>query len=192
MIRTAALSMLLLLCLAGRAAASALPEGVDRSLKAGLPWISVTLDPDGESARIHAAIDIPASPDRVWQTMTDCKDTRRMIKSLVECRVVRTGEGWDVREHITKGGPLWPSFRYVFRSDYDTLRSIRFRKLDGNLKTFEGEWALSSGAGGKSTRVTYQSRVSAAVFAPPMLIRAGLRRDTPKVLEIMRRLATGG
>ena len=156
------------------------------------PWVSVTLDPDGDAALIKATIDIPASPDRVWRTMTDCNDTRRMIKSLVECRVVRAGEGWDIREHVTSGGPLWPSFRYVFRSDYDTLRSIRFRKLDGNLKTFEGECALSPGAGGKSTRVTYQSRVSAAIFAPPMLIRAGLRRDTPKVLEIMRRLATDG
>lgn len=155
------------------------------------PQVSVTLDPDGESALISAAIDIPASPDRVWRTMTDCNDTRRMIRSLVECRVVRAGDDWDIREHVTRGGPLWPSFRYLFRSDYQTGRSIRFRKLDGNLKTFEGEWGLLPQAAGKATRVTYRSRVSAAIFAPPLLIRAGLRRDTPRVLEIMRQLATG-
>lgn len=174
------------------AQAVSLPPDAAATLKTGRPWISVTLDPDGEAALISAAIDIPASPDRVWRTMTDCNDTRRMIKSLIQCRVVRAGQGWDVREHVTRGGPLWPSFHYVFRSDYDDQRSIRFRKIEGNLKTFEGEWALAAQSGGKTTRVTYQSRVSASIFAPPILIRAGLRRDTPKVLEIMRSLATGG
>lgn len=168
------------------------PPDATATLTMGRPWVSVTLDADGDAALINAAIDIPASPDRVWRTMTDCGATRRMIKSMVECRVVRAGEGWDIREHVTSGGPLWPGFHYRFRSDYDPERSIRFRKLDGNLKTFEGEWALAALVGGKATRVTYRSRVSAAIFAPPILIRAGLRRDTPRVLEILRRLATGG
>lgn len=181
--------MRLLLCaavlaLAATSTALAAPSGDQ-------PWVSVTLDPDGESARINATIDIPAPARRVWLAMTDCDATRAMIRSLVQCRVVTTGEGWDVREHVTRGGPLWPSFRYVFRSDYDEGRRIRFRKLDGNLKTFEGEWDLTPRDGGKATRVTYQSRVSAAIFAPPILIRAGLRKDTPRVLEALRRVATG-
>lgn len=162
------------------------------AMDAGQPRVTVSLDPDGESALIQAVIDIPAPPERVWRTMTDCNATRKMIKSLVQCRVMQTGDDWDLREHVTSGGPLWPSFHYVFRSDYETMRSIRFRKVDGNLKTFEGEWVLSPLAGGAATRVTYESRVAADIFAPPILIRAGLRRDTPRVLEIMRRLSTGG
>lgn len=184
-----------LACVATAATAApppfASPAAAD-TLTAGRPWISVTLDPDGEAALINAAIDIPASPERVWRTMTDCDATRKMIKSLVRCRVTQAGDDWDIREHVTSGGPLWPSFHYVFRSDYQALRRIRFRKLDGNLKTFEGEWALAPRDGGRVTRVTYRSRVSAAIFAPPILIRAGLRRDTPRVLEILRRLASGG
>lgn len=187
----------LALALAGAVAAApmaqamSLPPDAATTLETGRPWISVTLDPDGEAALINAAIDIPAPPERVWRTMTDCEATRKMIKSLVRCRVTQAGDDWDVREHVTSGGPLWPSFHYLFRSDYQARRSIRFRKLDGNLKTFEGEWALAPRDGGKATRVTYRSRVSAAIFAPPILIRAGLRRDTPRVLEIMRRLAMG-
>lgn len=156
------------------------------------PWVSVTLDPDGESALIHASIDIPAPARMVWLAMTDCDATRAMIRSLVQCRVVRAGDGWDVREHVTRGGPLWPSFRYLFRSDYETGRRIRFRKLDGNLKTFEGEWDLTPLNGGQATRVRYRTRMGAQIFAPPMLVRAGLRRDTPRVLEALRRVATGG
>ncbi|HRD27940.1 MAG TPA: SRPBCC family protein [Caulobacter sp.] len=173
------------LALAAASTALAAPSGDQ-------PWVSVTLDPDGESALINASIDIPAPARKVWSAMTDCDATRAMIRSLVQCRVVRTGEGWDVREHITRGGPLWPSFRYVFRSDYEAGRRIRFRKLDGNLKTFEGEWDLAPLSGGQATRVTYRTRMAAQIFAPPMLVRAGLRKDTPRVLEALRRVATGG
>ena len=158
----------------------------------GQPWVSVTLDPDGESALINAAIDIPAPAERVWAAMTDCSATRVMIKSLIQCRVVSAGNDWDIREHVTRGGPLWPSFHYLFRSDYEDGRSIRFHKIDGNLKTFEGEWDLAPLNGGQATRVTYRTRMGAPVFAPPMLVRAGLRKDTPRVLESLRRVATGG
>jgi hypothetical protein len=34
--------------------------------------------------------------------------------------------------------------------------------------------------------------MAATIFAPPMLIRAGLRRDTPRVLEALKRLSTDG
>jgi len=182
--------MRLLLCAAALALTAATSALAAPS--AGRPWVSVTLDPDGESALIHASIDIPAPARRVWLTMTDCDATRAMIRSLVQCRVVRAGDGWDVREHVTRGGPLWPAFRYVFRSDYEPGRRIRFRKLDGNLKTFEGEWDLTPLDGGQATRVRYQTRMAAPVFAPPMLVRAGLRKDTPRVLEALRRVATGG
>ena len=174
------------------AAAAVLLATAASAATAARPWVSVTLDPDGESARIDAGIDIPASPERVWRAMTDCNATRVMIKSLIECRVVSTGDSWDIREHVTRRGPLWPGFRYLFRSDYEVGRQIRFHKIDGNLKTFEGQWDLAPRDGGRATRVTYQTRLAAPIFAPPMLIRAGLRKDTPRVLESLRAQATGG
>lgn len=182
--------MRLILCAASLALAAA--SAALAASSEGPPRVSVTLDPDGESALINASIDIPAPAQKVWSAMTDCNATRAMIRSLIQCRVVKTGEGWDVREHVTRGGPLWPSFRYVFRSDYEAGRRIRFRKLDGNLKTFEGEWDLAPLNGGETTRVTYRTRMGAQIFAPPMLVRAGLRKDTPRVLEGLRRVATGG
>jgi len=157
----------------------------------GSPFISVTLDPDGESALIRASIDIPGGPAPIWRAMTDCDANLRMIRSMVGCRVMQKGAGWDIREHVTRGGPLLPSFRYLVRSDYEPLRRIRFRKIDGNLKTLEGEWGLTALDGGRATRVTYENRVAARILAPPFVVRAGLRRDTPRVLENLRRLVTG-
>jgi hypothetical protein len=40
--------------------------------------------------------------------------------------------------------------------------------------------------------VTYENRLSARIIAPPVAVRAGLRKDTPKVLVNLREVAKGG
>lgn len=190
MIRRAALSMALAMGVAGAASAGTLPDEAPRVLKAGLPWISVTLDPDGESARIHAAIDIPAAPERIWRTMTDCRYAARLVASVTQCRVLQQGAGWDIREHVTRGNMLLPTLRNVFRSDYEPYRRIRFHRVDGDLKAMEGQWTLTALDSAGWTRVTYENRLAARILAPPAIVRAGLRKDTPKVLLNLRQTAT--
>jgi len=41
--------------------------------------------------------------------------------------------------------------------------------------------------GGEATRVIYINRVKVEIFAPPFMVRAGIRRDTPKVLVALRK-----
>jgi len=191
MIRTIALTLALALTVGGAAQADTLPADAGRSLKAGLPWVSVTLDPDGESALIHAAIDIPAPAERVWKTMTDCRYAARMVTNVTRCRVLQQGAGWDIREHVTSGNMFLPAIRNVFRSDYEPYRRIRFRRVDGDLKTMEGEWGLQALNDAKWTRVTYENRLGARLKVPAVAVRAGLRKDTPKVLVNLRRIFTG-
>lgn len=181
----------LALALAGGAQASGLPDDAAPKLKAGLPWISVTLDPDGESALIRAAIDIPAPAERIWKAMTDCRYAARLVASVTQCRVLQQGAGWDVREHVTRGNMFLPTLRNVFRSDYEPYRRIRFRRVDGDLKTMQGEWGLAAFNEGRWTRVTYENRLAAKILAPPMAVRAGLRKDTPKVLVNLREVVKG-
>ena len=190
--RTAPLWLMTILMLAPVSAwGLSLTSEAVATLATGRPWVSVTVDPASEAALIRAAIDIPAPPQRVWTTMIDCRNAARMVGNVTGCRILSQGPGWDVREHITRGGPLIPSIRNVFRSDYEPYRRIRFHRVDGDLKTMEGEWGLIPLNGGKGTRVTYENRLSVRIFAPPALIRAGLRKDTPRVLENLRRIVTG-
>lgn len=189
--RTAVLTILMLLGAAtGASAWSPAAEAV-ATLSTGKPWVSVTVDPSSEAAIIHAAIDIPAPPQKVWASMIDCRNAARMVANVTRCQILSQGPGWDVREHVTRGGPLIPSIRNVFRSDYEPYRRIRFHRVEGDLRTMEGAWGLIPLNGGKGTRVTYENRLSVRIFAPPALIRAGLRKDTPKVLENLRRIVTG-
>jgi uncharacterized protein YndB with AHSA1/START domain len=184
--------MIVVLTLSGVARAAPLPAEANKTLKAGLPWITVTLDPDGEAARIHAAIDIPASPERIWKAMTDCSYAAKLVTNVTRCRVLQSGAGWDIREHVTRGNMLLPTLRNVFRSDYEPYKRIRFRRVDGDLKAMEGEWTMTALDGGGWTRVTYQNRLAAKILAPPVVVRAGLRKDTPKVLVNLRNVVMGG
>lgn len=161
------------------------------TLAAGRPWVSVTVDPAGEAALIHAAIDIPAPPEKVWAAMVDCRNARAMVSNVASCRILSRGPGWDVREHVTEGGALIPAIRNVFRSDYEPYRRIRFHRVDGDLKAMNGEWGLIPLNGGQGTRVTYENHLSVRILAPAALVRAGLRKDTPKVLENLRRIVVG-
>jgi hypothetical protein len=186
MIRAGALSIVLAASLFAQAGASPLPAEASKPLRAGLPWISVTLDPDGESALIHAAIDIPAPAERIWKAMTDCNYAARLVSNVTRCRVLQQGAGWDIREHVTKGNLFLPTLRNVFRSDYEPYKRIRFKRVDGDLKIMQGEWGLAAFNDGKWTRVTYENRLSAKILAPAVAVRAGLRKDTPKVLVNLR------
>lgn len=185
----ACLTLVLTPMMAGAAALNA--EAI-ATLATGRPWVSVTVDPGSDAALIRAAIDIPAPPQQVWTAMIDCRNAGLMVTNVASCKILSQGPGWDVREHVTRGGPLIPAIRNVFRSDYEPYRRIRFHRVEGDLKTMRGEWGLIPLSGGKGTRVTYENHLSVRLFAPPALIRAGLRRDTPKVLENLRRIVAGG
>ena len=156
------------------------------TLRAGGAYADVDAEPQGVGL-IHAAVDIDAPPKVVWRVMTDCRETPKLIASADPCRVLSSGPGWDVREQVTRGGLFTPTIRNVYRSDYQPFSLIRFHKVGGDLKVEDGEWRLEPLHGGRATRVIYVNRVAANILAPAVLVRAGLRDDTPKVLINLRR-----
>ncbi len=180
---------------AGPLAAWAPGADAKRSLLDGKAWAEVVPDTDG-AAVIRAAIDIAAPPRTVWTVMTDCRLAARMIANLTSCRVTQGDQrqGWDVREQVTRGNMFVPTIRNLVRNDYQPYSLIRFHRVGGDLKIEEGEWRLEALDGGAGTRVTYVNRVAANIVAPAPLVRAGMRRDTPKVLVALRResLAAAG
>jgi hypothetical protein len=162
--------------------------GVERTLAEGKAWAEVLPDTDG-AGLIHAAIDIAAPPKTVWSVMTDCRLASKLVVSVTSCKVLQSDPQarWDVREQVTRGGLFFPAIRNVFRSDYQPYSEIRFHRLSGDLKIEEGEWRLEPLDGGAATRVIYVNRVAVNLFAPAFMVRAGIRKDTPKVLMNLRR-----
>ena len=158
-------------------------------LARGEAYAEVTPDPDGVSGRVRAVVDIAAPPAKVWATMTDCATAGKLIANLSSCRILSgdQGQGWDVREHVTRRTFVFPGMRIVFRSDYEPVGRIRFRLVEGDLKVEQGEWRLQPLDGGRGTRVFYDNRLAVDWPIPKALMREALRKDTPKVLMNLRR-----
>lgn len=157
-----------------------------QALAHGRPVVDVRADADGVSGLIRAAIDIPAPPEVVFQVIADCDLAPRMVVSLKSCRVLERDPAghWDVREEISKM-TFVPSVRNVFRSDYEAPRRIRFHRVGGDLKVFEGEWRIEPTASG--SRVAYENRVSTPFHVPGYLARFALRLEVPQALQALRR-----
>ncbi|HEY2707824.1 MAG TPA: SRPBCC family protein [Caulobacteraceae bacterium] len=184
-----ALTLFAILTSATRAVAWEPGAAAQATMRTGAAYAEVNADPQPGVGLIHAAVDIPAPPQRVWRIMTDCRETPKLITSADPCRVISADPhgAWDVREQVTRGGLLVPTIHNVYRSDYQPYTSIRFHKVGGDLKVEEGEWRFEPLNGGKGTRVIYVNRVAADILAPDIVLRAGLRSDTPKVLMNLKR-----
>jgi hypothetical protein len=162
--------------------------------RGGQAWAEVLADGPGASGVIHGVVEINAPPQKVWGIMNDCGMAKRLVANIAVCRVVKAGPAgaWDVREQVTQGGFLVPGVRNVFHNDYTPFSSIRFHRVEGDLKAMRGEWRLIALDGGRRTRVTYENHIVADFPGPAALVREAMRRDTPKVLMNLKRVCEGG
>lgn len=174
--------------IAAPAAAADLPERALAALERGRPYVEVKPDGDGSSGVILAAIDVAAPQAMVWSVMTDCDLALKMVANLKSCRILdRDPQGrWDIREEITRM-TFTPSVRTVYREDFDPPKSMVFRRTDGDLNVFEGEWRLTPH--GDQVRVTYQAHVAAPFAVPGWVARIAMRHDVPMALLALRREA---
>ena len=142
----------------------------------------------GPGGRLVAAIDIPAAPSAVWAVMVDCARAPAYVPGLDSCRIVETASDGrsDVREHRIRWIAMLPRLTLRFRSDYVPEKEIRVTRIAGDLADMRGAWTLEPLNSGKATRLHYDFRIVPSTLLPSGLVRAGLLRDTPKVLEAVR------
>lgn len=170
------------------------PADAQRTLAVGRPWDEVL--PDGHGGgMIHAAIDIAAPPSVVWSILTRC-GPNHLSPTMKSCKVLQGDQrsGWDVRERISKGSLFTPSIRDVIYTQYTAPQSVRFHRVDGDLKAEEGETRLESLNGGTATRVVYVNHIAFNTILPDGILRTAMRHVTPEVLLNLQRnsLAASG
>ncbi|MGD9968314.1 MAG: SRPBCC family protein [Hyphomonadaceae bacterium] len=151
------------------------------------PVVSARRDGDGGEAR--AAMDVRAAPNVVWSILSDCGQARRFMRNLVSCRVLSRGEGWDVREHRSRGWPLNPMMRNVSRITLEPNRRLSFHLIEGDWTRSDGEWTLTPIDGGRGTHVTYRINAAVAGGAPNGVSRAMLVNSVRGTLATLRREA---
>ncbi len=142
----------------------------------------------GPGGRVLAAIDIPAPASVVWRVMLDCERAPLYVPGLQSCAIIeRAADGLsDVREHRIRWIALLPSLRLRFRTDYEPERTIRVARISGDLAAMRGVWLLEPREGGRMTRLHYDFHLAPRTPLPAGLVRAGMMRDAPDVLEAVR------
>ncbi|MGE4166133.1 MAG: SRPBCC family protein [Xanthobacteraceae bacterium] len=158
------------------------------ALASGDPVVDIRIDSTINAARIHSLIDIPVPPEVVWKLMLDCEHSKRVVPGMESCRVLQRDPAgrWDIREHVINWAWFMPRARNVFRSDYSPPLRLTFRRIEGDLRQSSGEWRLEPLDNGRTTRVHYNSTISADVPAPNFIVVEALRRDLTTVMKNLR------
>ena len=170
-------------------ASTAVDALLAKRLAAGEIIVDVTAVPDTSGGRVTALLDLPASQRRVWEVMLDCKRSVKIADNLKSCKVTSADPNgrWDVREHLVQWVWPLPTIRSVFRSEYLPFDSIRFQRVEGDLKALIGIWRLESLDSGRVTRLRYEAIVDPGVTLPGFLVRSTMEADFRKTLAALRR-----
>jgi ribosome-associated toxin RatA of RatAB toxin-antitoxin module len=160
------------------------PSQVER-VKSGAVIAEGEVAPDKAAADVRAAIQIGASPEQVFRTLTDCAQALKFVPHLKRCNVIDTASdgSWQDVEQTVDYGWLAPRAEYVFHANYQRYERIDFSHLRGDFHDNRGTWVFHALNGGRTTLVTYQARVVPAFFVPRWLMRSMLKRDLPDLMR---------
>jgi ribosome-associated toxin RatA of RatAB toxin-antitoxin module len=154
----------------------------------GIARIDVERDADGFAIMACAATN--ASAELIWQVLTDFEHLSDFVPDMRLSRIVSApGEPLRVEQHgIARVLLFERRIDVVFAIDLDPLRSVRFRAVDGNLRSMAGHWQLS---GREGCRIEYRALSTPDFWVPPLigtaLMRAQIRDQFEGVLGEIRR-----
>lgn len=155
--------------------------------------VHVIKDDEGDAAaKVFGAIEIDAPQSVIWEIMLDCAQAPALVRGLKSCKIVEADPDglWDVREHRISYSFLFSDVVNIFRSDYTPFTEIRFHLVGGDLKVQEGAWTLENiDTAHPRTRVVYNARLAIGKPVPRFLVRRGVRKDVPRILEALKEKA---
>jgi Polyketide cyclase / dehydrase and lipid transport len=156
-------------------------------LAAGKVVMRSALDERAARASVDAAIRVHASPQSIWELITQCRYAPILIPGLRHCKELSaaTDGSWAVVEHDIKYAPLLPMVHSIFRADYQPPLRMDFHRIAGDLKDESGSWILRPAADGTTT-VEYRVSIKPGFWVPHSMIRKSLRKQLPAALDALR------
>lgn len=143
----------------------------------------------GDVVHVKASIRIKASPETVWEILSDCARAPQLIPHLQSCRIVeRDPRGrWDIREHVINP-PLLPTMRTLVRNEFITSKRLSFRLLSGDMKVSDGAWTLRPE--GPETILNYDAHIAPHFAAPQFLVANSISNDFPRMLRAIAKASS--
>ena len=167
-------------------AVSGLSETQLLRLKKGEILVNVRQTGDPPKGMVEATILIEAPAENIWQIMTDCRELPNFVPGLKDCRVLDSGQNWEIIRHEVKWIWFLPRYVYVFRADYKPNRKIDFVRIRGDLREMKGSWRLTALGRDSQTILRYSVFLDPGFFVPQWVVRRSLKADLPALLTSIR------
>lgn len=146
---------------------------------------AVTEEKIGNRTYQVTRINIHASPDQVWQVLSDYDNAHAIFPCLKKCKVLHDrGRVKEIEQQIKPSG-VPSTFTYVLEITETPGKLQQWRRLRGDFTEVEGFWKLEPAEDG-TTLVTYASYVNGGFFMPQGLIKRQLRADFPAVIAALK------
>lgn len=131
---------------------------------------------------------VHASPQKVFEIVTDYPNAVRYFTNLTACEVLSEKNGVKQVHFGAKANGLM-KLDYVLSIDQSKANRIEWTRVKGSFKANEGYWDLTPVDGGRSTLVTYAKHVDPGFFTPKMFVHKTLRDTAENIFRDLKKTA---
>jgi ribosome-associated toxin RatA of RatAB toxin-antitoxin module len=128
-----------------------------------------------------------ATPDRVWQILTDYERQPDYVPNLLRARILsRIGAEVLLQQEGRSGFFVFHhAIRLLVRVTETPPTSIDVALVSGDMKRYSARWSISPAeqAGIRGTRLEYTGAIEPDFFIPPLVGNAIVQADIRKMLE---------
>jgi Polyketide cyclase / dehydrase and lipid transport len=148
--------------------------------------VTVSLDAAEQNGSASATVRIHSPRETVWELITSCPESLRMVPGLEVCDVLETApdQSWQKIRHVMNYSWYVPKLTYVIRAVYSPPSKVTIEQISGDLRTLRGSWELTSEGG--DTIAHYKVELAPGFWVPHWVVRSALRKDLPKMLRALR------
>jgi carbon monoxide dehydrogenase subunit G len=151
--------------------------------------VLVTEHPASKSQALPAVeakmlINLPVN--QVWPVISDPEKAMQLETKVKKIQTLRhRGTEKDILYQVILS-PLLPKFEYTLHYRTQAPDYIRFNRISGSFKDFEGFWKLTSVEQGQKTLVTYHLAIDPGFLAPQFILLQAVKNDLPTMMGHVR------
>lgn len=139
--------------------------------------------------RITASVVVDASPQRVWDVLTDYERLSEFIPNLVCSEKIPCpypGRIWLLQRGLQRM-MYWNIEAHVVLdlrefSELESGSELHFFMVDGDFKRYDGKWYLRTGPRPQTTLLHYEVNVVPKIIFPAAFVENVIKADLPKNL----------
>ncbi len=141
---------------------------------------------------VETHIDVDASPEKCYDIASDMEKFPAFMPSVDEITVLEAGETWAKTRWVARlqGKPV----KWIEREDFDPENlAISYHQIEGDLKTFEGDWTFTGEDGRCRISLTVDASLGVPMLAAALdpLINKLIRDNANSMLQAIKAEAEG-